>query len=166
MTSLTLFDFVVLGLIALSLSIGVWRGVVSEILALIAWVAAFLAARAWGERVGDLTASQLVDPFWRHAVGFLEVFVGVLVLFALGRWLMALLLKAVGLRPLDRILGAVFGIARGILVAWVAVLVSGFTPLPRETWWRQAVLAPPLETAALAARPWLPPNLAERIRYR
>jgi len=166
MAQLTLFDFVVLGVIALSLSIGVWRGVVSEILALIAWVAAFLAARAWGARVGDLTATGLVDPMWRHIAGFLEVFVGVLVLFALARWLMALMLKAVGLRPLDRMLGAFFGMARGLLVVWLGVLLSGFTSLPQEPWWRQAVLAPPFETAVLAAKPWLPQDLANRIRYR
>jgi membrane protein required for colicin V production len=166
MATLTLFDFIVLGLIVISLSIGVWRGVVSEILALIAWVAAFLAARAWGARVGDWTDIGLVDPFWRHIAGFLEVFVGVLVLFALARWLMTLMLKAVGLRPLDRVLGAVFGVARGLLVAWAAVLLSGFTALPQETWWRQAVLAPPLETAVIATKPWLPPDLAKRIRYR
>lgn len=166
MAILTLFDFAVLGLIVVSLSIGVWRGVMSEILALIAWVAAFLAARAWGARVGELTATGLVDPLWRHVAGFLEVFVGVLVLFALARWLVTLMLKAVGLRPLDRVLGAIFGIARGVLVAWVAVLLSGFTALPQQDWWRQAVLAPPFETAVLAAKPWLPPDLAKRIRYR
>lgn len=164
--ALTLFDFAVLALVAVSLAIGTWRGVVSEILALIAWVAAFLAARAWGGPVGELTATMFADPFWRQVAGFVEVFVGVLILFALARWLMTLMLRAVGLRPLDRVLGALFGVARGMLVAWVAVLLSGFTALPQEIWWRQAVLAPPLETAALAARAWLPPDLAKRIRYR
>lgn len=166
MATLTLFDFVVLGLIVISLSIGAWRGVVSEILALIAWVAAFLAARIWGAQVGGWEMLGLTDAFWRHIAGFLLVFVVVLVLFALARWLMTLMLKAVGLRPLDRVLGSVFGIARGLLVAWVAVLLSGFTALPQETWWRQAVLAPPLETAVIATKPWLPPDLAKRIRYR
>lgn len=163
---LTLFDYVVLGVVALSLLLGVWRGVVSEILALAAWVAAFLAARAWAVPAGDIVAGGLPEPVWRQVAGFAVVVVGVLILFALGRWLVSLFLKAVGLAPLDRVLGALFGIARGILIAWTLVLLAGLTALPQQAWWRQAVLAPPLETAVLAAKPWLPPDLGKRIRYR
>lgn len=163
--AVTVFDYVVCGVLALSLLIGVWRGVVSEILALVAWVAAFLAARLLAAQAGEMIAAGF-DPAWRQAAGFVAIFVVVLILFVLARWIASLLLKAVGLAPLDRVLGAVFGIARGVLVVWVAVLLAGLTALPQQQWWRQAVLAPPLETAVLAARPWLPPDLAKRIRYR
>lgn len=166
MAAITLFDYVALGIVALSLLIGVWRGVVSEILALLAWVAAFLAARTWAAPVGDFVATGLNESAWRQIAGFVAVAVGVLVLFALGRWLASLFLKAVGLAPLDRMLGALFGIARGVLIVWGLVLLAGVTALPQQQWWRQALLAPPLETAALAAKPWLPPDLAKRIRYR
>lgn len=163
---MTVFDYAVLGVMALSLLFGVWRGVVSEILALVAWVAAFIAARTWATPAGDWVATNMTEPLWRQVAGFVVVFVVVLIIFALGRWLMSLLLKAVGLRPLDRVLGATFGIVRGLLVAWMAVLLAGLTALPQQVWWRQALLAPPLETAVLAAKPWLPPDLAGRIRYR
>lgn len=166
MVALTLFDYVVLGAVVLSLLIGVWRGVVSEILALVAWVVAFIAARTWSGPVGEWVTFGPADPLWRHVAGFIAIFVVVLILFALARWVASLLLSAVGLAPLDRLLGALFGVARGVLVAWVAVLLAGFTALPQQQWWRQATLAPPLETAVLAAKPWLPPDLAKRIRYR
>lgn len=166
MTAITIFDYVVLGTVALSLLFGIWRGVVSEILALVAWVVAFLTARAWATPAGDLVAAGLSETLWRQVAGFVVIVVTVLVLFALGRWLASLFLKAVGLAPLDRVLGALFGIARGVLVVWVVVLLAGLTALPQQAWWRQAFLAPPLETAVLAARPWLPPDLAKRIRYR
>lgn len=159
------FDYVVLAVVALSLLIGSWRGVVSEILALVAWVVAFVAARTWAVPAGELLAGSATDPLVRQVIGFIAIFVGVLIVSALLRWLMSLLLKAVGLRPLDRMLGALFGIARGVLVVWVGVLLAGLTALPQQLWWRQAVLAPPLETAVLAARPWLPPELSKRIRY-
>jgi membrane protein required for colicin V production len=162
----TVFDYAVLGAVALSLLLGVWRGVVSEILALVAWVAAFVSARTWAAPAGDLVALGMAEPAWRQVAGFIAVFVAVLILFALARWLLSLLLKAVGLAPLDRVLGAVFGIARGVLAVWVVVLLAGLSALPQQQWWRQALLAPPLETAVLAAKPWLPPDLAKRIRYR
>lgn len=163
---MTPFDYVVLAILAISLLIGVTRGVVSEILALLAWVAAFIAARMWAVPAGNLLLADLSDPLWRQLSGFVAVFVAVLIGFALLRWLTSLLLKAAGLRPLDRVLGALFGIARGVLVLLALVLLAGLTPLPQQQWWRQATLAPPLETAVLAARSWLPPELAKRIQYR
>lgn len=166
MAALTVFDYFVIVVVALSLLIGLWRGVVSEILALVAWVVAFFAARTWSGQAGELLAFGLTDQAWRQVAGFVAVFVAVLILFALARWLLSLLLSAVGLGPLDRLLGGVFGVARGVLVTWVAVLLAGLTALPQQQWWRQAVLAPPFETAVLAAKPWLPPDLAKRIRYR
>lgn len=163
---MTPFDYVVLAVMALSLLVGVWRGVVSEILALLAWVAAFLAARLWATPVGEMMLAAEMAPHWRQLAGFLAVFVAVLIAFALARWLISKMLKAVGLGSLDRLLGALFGIARGVLVVWVGVLLAGLTALPEQAWWRSATLAPPFETAVLASKPWLPPDLAKRIRYR
>lgn len=163
---MTPFDYFVLAVMAVSLLVGVARGVVSEILALLAWVAAFVAARMWAAPAGSLLLAEVSDPLWRTLAGFVAVFVAVLILFALLRWAMSLLLKAAGLQPLDRVLGALFGVARGVLVLLVLVLLAGPTPLPQQPWWRQAIFAPPLETGVLAVRPWLPAELAKRIQYR
>lgn len=167
---MTVIDFVVIGVVLLSLAVGAWRGMVSEILALVAWVVAFLVARTWATPAGGWLATGLADPLaeplMQQVAGFVAIFVAVLILFALARWVVSLLLRAVGLAPLDRVLGSLFGVARGVLVVWVGVLLAGLTALPQQQWWRQAVLAPPLETAVLAAKPWLPPELAKRIRYR
>ena len=163
---MTAFDYAVLAVTAVSALLGLWRGVVSEILALLAWVAAFLAARAWAEGLGQHLAGLLAEPALRYAAGFALVLVGVLIVFAVGRLLMKLLLRAVGLGLLDRILGAGFGVARGALIVFVAVLLAGLTALPKAVWWREAVLAPPLETAVIASKPWLPTEMAKRIHYR
>lgn len=160
------FDYVVLAVILLSLSLGVWRGVVAEILSLIAWVAAFLGARTLAEPAGDWLLAVDVAAGVRQIVGFVVVFIATLIVFIFLRWLVSSLVRAVGLGSLDRLLGAVFGLARGVLIVWVGVMLAGLTALPAEPWWRTAMLSPPLETAVLAARPWLPPDLAKRIRYR
>jgi membrane protein required for colicin V production len=85
---------------------------------------------------------------------------------AIVRQVVKLLLKAVGLGWMDRILGGLFGIARGLLVVLFGVLVAGLTPLPQAVWWREALLAPPFETVVIAAKPWMPQELAKRIGYR
>ena len=163
---MTPFDYFVVVVMAISLLVGVARGVVSEILSLLAWVAAFIVARMWAVPAGNLLLAELPDPLWRQLAGFVALFVAVLIGFALLRWLATLLLKAAGLRPLDRLLGSLFGMARGVLILLILILLAGLTPLPREQWWRQALFAPPLETGVLAVRLWLPPELAKRIQYR
>lgn len=163
---MTAFDYAVLTLVAASVLLGLWRGVVSEILALAAWVAAFLVARAWASEVANWLSGQIAEPGLRLAAAYLLVFVGVLLVFAIARMLISLVVKALGLGLLDRLLGAAFGILRGILMVLLAVLVAGMTPLPKTDWWHDASLAPPLETVVIAAKPWLPAEAAKRIRFR
>jgi membrane protein required for colicin V production len=162
----TAFDFALLAIVGASVLLGLWRGVVSELLALAAWVAALFAARHFGHEAGGLLARWIADPALAAAAGFAAVFVAVLVVFALGRFVASLMLRAVGLGLVDRMLGAVFGVARGVFIGLVAVLVGGMTSLPKEPWWRDATFSPPLETAVIAAKPWFPAEFAKRIRYR
>ena len=163
---MTVFDYAVLAVLGLSLLLGAWRGFVSELLALAAWVVAFIAARHGAPLLAPLLAGIVAEPMLRSALAFALVFIGVLVLVSLLRLLLRELLKAVGLGLLDRMLGAVFGILRGAVVVFAGVLIGGLTSLPKSAWWQDAMLSPPLETAVLAARPWLPGDVAKRIRYR
>lgn len=163
---MTAFDYAVLAVLALSVAVGLWRGVVSEILALVAWVAAFVVARAEGADVANWLGGWIAEPGLRIAAAYVGVAVAVLLVFAVARVVLRLLLKAVGLGLLDRLLGGAFGALRGLVVVFAVVLVAGMTPLPKQEWWREARLAPPVETAVLATRPWLPADVAKRIRYR
>ena len=70
------------------------------------------------------------------------IFVGVLVVMALVRMLVRSMVKALGLSVSDRILGMVFGLARGLLVAMVLVGLGGMTAAPTQQWWKNARLAP------------------------
>jgi len=162
----TAFDYAVLAIVAASILLGAWRGLVSEVLALAAWVAALLAGRALAPEMAPVFGEWLQEPALRYAAAFVAIVVAVLVTAALLRLALSKLLRAIGLGPLDRFLGAVFGVARGVLVVLLCVLIGGLTALPQQAWWRQAWLAPPLETAVLAAKPWLPAAVAKRIRYR
>lgn len=161
---MTVFDYAVLAVIGLSALLGFWRGVASEVLGLAAWVAAIFAARWWGVAAGGML--PLADVVWRQLAGYIAVFVATLLVFGVARLLFSRLLRAVGLGVVDRLLGAVFGLARGGLVVLVLVALGGLTAVPRQAWWRDAWLAPPLETAVLAGKPWLPGSVAQKIGYR
>ena len=162
---MTIFDYVVLGIVAASLLLGLWRGVVGELIALAAWVLAFFAALEFGAELGQSVFAGIADPAMRVLAGCAALFVGVLVVMALVRLAVRGLIKALGLSLSDRLLGMVFGVLRGGMMAMVLVAVGGMTSAPRQTWWKEATLAAPLETAVLAAKPWLPADLAKRIRF-
>lgn len=163
---MTYFDYFVIAVLVISLLLGLWRGMIGEIIALTAWVLAFIAAREWGEEAASMFLARITDPTVRLLVAWTLIFIAVLALMALLRLLLRSLLKALGMTITDRLLGLFFGLARGVLILLILVAVGGITPLPQEQWWREAQCAPPLETAVLAGRPWLPPDVAGRIRFR
>lgn len=162
---MTAFDYGVIVILLASLALGLWRGLIGEVMALLAWVLAGLAAWQLGPEVGALITA-IADSGLRVLAGYAAVFVGVLIVLALVRLAVRGLLKALGLTAVDRVLGVVFGVARGLLIVLILVAVGGMTSLPKELWWRNASLSPPLETAVLASKPWLPPEAAKRIRFR
>jgi membrane protein required for colicin V production len=163
---MTAFDYVVIAILAASMVLGVWRGVVGEIIALVAWVLAFFAAKWWGAELAQAFFTGIADPALRIVAAWVVVFVAVLVIMAILRLAVHGLLKALGLSLSDRLLGFVFGAARGLIIVLALVAVGGMTMVPKEKWWSEAYLSAPLETAVLAGRHWLPPEVSKRIRFR
>lgn len=162
---MTVFDYVVIGIVGLSLIFGLWRGVVGEVLALMAWVFGLFAAVEFGAQVGQSVFTGIADPSLRALVGCVTVFMGVLVAMSLVRMAAKSMIKALGLSVSDRLLGMLFGLVRGGLMTMVLVALGGMTAAPKQSWWKEASLAQPLETAVIVAKQWLPDDLAKRIRF-
>ena len=163
---MTVFDYVFLGLLAFSALIGMWRGLVSEVMAVLAWVAALFAAWRYNEEAAQVFSGLIDEAVWRQVAGGALVVFGVLILAALIRYLLRELLRAAGLGATDRFFGALFGIVRGFAFAFVVVLIGGLAGVSREPWWTQALFSPPMESAVIAAKPWLPAEVADKIRFR
>ena len=162
---MTVFDYVVLAILLASAILGAWRGLVGEILSILAWVVALIAAWMFGGEVGAALFAGIGDATLRLVAGFVTVILLVLVVIALLKLLMRGLLKAIGLSLTDRMLGVLFGLLRGLAIVLVIVILGGLTSAPKQPWWREARLSPPLETIVLAGRPWLPGDVAKRIRF-
>ncbi|MCE1241120.1 MAG: CvpA family protein [Azonexaceae bacterium] len=162
---MTIFDYVAITVIVLSLGFGLWRGMVSEMIALAAWGLGIFAAFRFGVEAGAAVFSGVEDPTGRALLGCVLIFVGVLVAMAIVRILILKAVKALGLTVSDRLLGMFFGVVRGVLIILVLVALGGMTAAPTQPWWREATLAPPLETAVLALKPLLPHDLSKRIRF-
>jgi membrane protein required for colicin V production len=162
---MTLFDYTVVVIIGLSVLVSVVRGFTREALSLAGWVIAFLAASAMSGTASGWFATLIKDDSLRVAAGFVLVFVVTLVLMSVAAIVASRLLKKAGLGLEDRLLGGFFGLARGLLIVLVLVLISGLTALPRQPVWSDAILSPPLEALAAAMKPWLPQAVARYLSY-
>jgi len=162
---MTAFDGAVIGVVALSMLLAYVRGVTRELIALLAWVLGFFAAVAFSPLVGAYLPEFGGNPVLRYLIAFVAILIAALVLGALIAWPLASVIRKAGLGFVDRFLGAIFGIARGAVLAMAFVLFAGLTSLPRQDWWQNAALAPPLVVAALSMKPWLPKAWAERLDY-
>jgi membrane protein required for colicin V production len=162
---MTAFDLIVIGIVGLSAVFAFARGLIRVVMSLVALVAGILAAIHLSPMAANMLAALSDNPVTRYLVAFAMIFTVVVIVGALLGWLLARAIRAIGLGFIDRVLGAVFGVARGVLIVVIGVLLAGLTTLPRQEWWQNAFLAPPLVTAALSLRPWLPQSMAERLDY-
>jgi membrane protein required for colicin V production len=162
---MTLVDIAVGVIVGLSVLLSIIRGLVREVLALAAWVIAFLSANLLAAPVAPWLPDAIPTEELRLLVGFICVFLAVLIAMSVLAILASKLVKSAGLGVEDRLLGGAFGLARGLLVVLVVVLLAGLTSLPRQAVWRNAVLSGPLETLAMHSKAWLPADLAQRITY-
>jgi membrane protein required for colicin V production len=136
---MAVLDWILLAVLLCSLLLGAWRGLVYEVLSVLGWIAAFVLAQWFAPEVAlKLPMGNASDPL-RYVAAFALIFV--LAAFACG--LLASLIKqiisAVGLRPVDRVLGTVFGLARGVILILAAGVIICSTPLQRGEWWRESV---------------------------
>lgn len=163
---MTLFDLAVFLILVTSALFGLWRGFLSEMIALVTWGLAFLGAQHLSPLFASLFLRGIKDAGLQPLIAWISVFVLILLIMGLSRTLLTGLIRAMGMGRADRIIGALFGLLRGLFITILVVAAVGMTSLPRSPVWQEARLAPPLETAVLILRPWLPPDMARRIHFK
>ncbi len=165
MLSLGWLDFLLLGIVLLSAVISLMRGFIREALALAGWVAAVWIAITFAGQLAELFTGTIELPSMRLALAYLLLFIGTLVISGILVWLIGLLVEKTGLSGTDRLLGMVFGLARGVIIAALLVLLAGLTPLPRDPWWRESVLLPQFQGVAEQLRAALPADVAGYFNF-
>ncbi len=149
---LILADYVIIATVAISAIMGLMRGLLRELVAVAAWVLAVLLA--WHcsyllePHLGGLMSSGEARPWAARALIFLGVLLlGSAVGAILGQFVRLSLLSSV-----DRFLGLLFGLLRGVVVVGVAVIICQVLRLEDEDWWRHSVLMPWGEDTAAVLR--------------
>ncbi|MET0311875.1 MAG: CvpA family protein [Burkholderiaceae bacterium] len=156
-------DWILAAVLAVSLVIGAWRGLVYELLSLAGWLLAFFVAQWFAPEVaGWLPMGQASEPL-RYAAGFVVVFVATAFAAGLLSFLAKKLIEAVGLRPVDRTLGAAFGLVRGVVLLLALAVVVNMTQLQSGAWWQESRGAAVLTTVLRGLKPALPEEFARYL---
>ncbi|BDU58780.1 bacteriocin production protein [Limnohabitans sp. MORI2] len=163
MQAISAVDWILLAVLGLSLLLGMWRGIVQEVLSLVGWVAAFYVSQMYAPLAAAWLPMEGSSQMLRYAAGFVVVFVAVLVATVLVSWVVKKLVSAVGLGPLDRLLGSLFGLMRGVVILLAVTVFVGMTPMRETDGWKQAQGAQWLQQFLHVLKPVLPADFGKYL---
>lgn len=161
--SLGWVDWVLLAVLVLSAAVGLWRGLVFEVLSLLGWVAAYIAAQALSSTVAPLLPVGVPDGPVNQGAAFALVFVLSLVIWTLLSRLLRLIVHATPLQLIDRVLGGGFGLLRGVVLLLAVATVVALTPAARSPHWQASQGAGLLAGLLQALKPLLPDSVARHL---
>lgn len=160
----TVVDFIVIGIIVFSGILGLVRGLAREACSLVGFILAMylaytfsaIAATQWLSLVPGGVIAQ-------NVLAFAVIFVLVLILAKIITNTFSRLINSIGLSFFDRLLGAVFGFARGALIVVVLSTLFALTDIPKSSEYKDALTKPAVETAVGFIRNWLPDDWASQL---
>jgi membrane protein required for colicin V production len=160
----TAFDYAVMAVIGLSALRGAWRGFIGEIFGLIGWIAAFIVGCRFVDRVVPfIPATWPGGALTQWLIAFALIVIAVVLVAGVGNAVLSRLVQVSGLSGVDRSLGMLFGLARGVVLVLILVVLAGLTELPQQDFWRKALLRPYAEQGVHELKPLLPETLASYV---
>ncbi len=162
--AIALTDWILLAVLLVSMLVGLWRGLVYEVLSLAGWLAAFILAQWLAvDTVVLLPFLKGAAAQVQYAVAFALVFVAALFAAGLISWLVKKLVETVGLRPVDRALGGIFGAVRGVVILLAFTVVLKLLGLSQDDWWQTAVGSTWLDMTLQGLKPLLPQTFVDYL---
>jgi membrane protein required for colicin V production len=159
----TTLDWIFLGLLGLSIALGFWRGLVWELMSMGGWFVAGAAAFYGAPYLSPYLAMTDLSVTLRYTLALVLIYITVWILWKMLASAIKNAVGAVGMGSLDRLLGGVFGLARGALFLTVAVTVLSYTPVQSTDFWQTSSGVKLCQAAAQLLKPYLPANAAELI---
>lgn len=157
----TLPDLLLLIGLALSVVVGIWRGLVKEMLSLAGWGVSYFSAQWFGATLGPRIPVGEPGSRLNVLAGMIVVFVLAWLVWALLSWALTQVVKASPLSGPDRVLGAGFGLMRGVVVALVVVTLVGMTPAAKWPSWQGSRGVAWVQVLLQGLRPMLPEQVVK-----
>ena len=156
-------DLVLLGILAVSVLLGLWRGLVFEVLSIMGWMVAYFACPYVAPFIANWLPQDQLAPNLLHALSLVLAFMLILLLWGLSARLLRALIHATPLSIIDRVLGGGFGVLRGVLIGLLAVVLVSMTPAVHSAPWQESQVAPWLQAALHLLTPVLPAEVLKFI---
>lgn len=153
-------DIAIGSLIVLSGLISLVRGFIKEAVSLCIWVVSVFLAFQFAPWVGSRVFSAIHNHGLNYAVAFIIILLACLLIGVIINALVSALVKKTGATALDRFLGVIFGLMRGVIVVTVLVMLATFTRLPQAAWWKSSRLIPQFKPAVVWLKHMLPQQVA------
>ncbi|PCI69146.1 MAG: colicin V production CvpA [Piscirickettsiaceae bacterium] len=158
-------DFIIIGIICISALIGLFRGLIKEAFSLGIWLVSIWIAINFSQSFSAYFVDYIDVPSARIAVAFICLLILTLILGGMLSFLMSQIIDITGLTGTDRFAGFLFGIARGVVVMSVLILLAGLTPLPQDPWWVESTLIGPFQELSVWLRAQIPEGMSEYLSY-
>lgn len=153
-------DIAIVAIVLTSLIIGLSRGFVREVLSLFSWIAAIWLAYTYVD-VGIIYLQPYIDQqMLRAAAALAGIFVVALILISMLSHLVYRIFAITGISGVDRSLGTLFGLMRGIIVVAILILVAIFMDLVSQPWWHNSLLVNYFNPITDFIRSLLPADIA------
>ena len=156
-------DLTLLAVLVVSVVVGLWRGLVFELMALIGWVVAYVAAQAWSPLLAPQLPVGAPGSAVQQGAAFTLTFLAALIAWAILARLVRLVVHATPLTFIDRVLGAGFGLLRGAVLLLAVSTVVAFTPAARSQPWQDSLGAAWLSAALQGLKPVLPDDVSRHL---
>ena len=140
-----MIDYIIIGIIVFSIIVSLLRGFVREVMSLASWIVAFFIASHFYVYLAGLLTS-IESLYIRNGVAIAILFIASLASLIVGaivNYVLGQLVDRTGLSGTDRVLGACFGLLRGVLiVAAILFFLDTFTASNQTDWWKESKLIP------------------------
>ena len=161
---MSMVDIAILVVLAVSLLIGLFRGFIREILSLFSWLGAMWIAYHFATEAATYLEPYIDQPPLRVVVGFAGIFITALISFSIISYLLYRLLSIAGVSGIDRSLGSLFGLIRGLVIVAVLILAANFMDFASQPWWKDSLLVVYFDPITEFIRSLLPADIAEYVK--
>ena len=163
MPELPWIDWTLLAVLAVSVVVGLVRGFVFEVMALMGWIVAWFGSQYLAREVSPHIPVGAPGSAGNMAVAYVVCFVGILLVWALMARLVRMLIHATPLSVPDRLLGAGFGLLRGGVLLLALATVVALTPAAQSKPWQRSEGARWVDAALAGLKPLLPDEVARYL---